>query len=61
MDRLVGLFNDVGLISEEYDPANRRMVGNFPQAFSHLTFIGAAHALAQAESQGAADAGQRIP
>ncbi|HEV7173171.1 glycoside hydrolase family 15 protein [Pedococcus sp.] len=61
MDRLAGLFNDVGLISEEYDPANRRMVGNFPQAFSHLAFIGAAHALAQAESQGAAGAGQRIP
>ena len=61
MDRLTGLFNDVGLISEEYDPANRRMVGNFPQAFSHLAFIGAAHALAQSESQGAADAGQRIP
>ena len=37
MDRLVGLLNDVGLVSEEYDPANERMVGNFPQAFSHLT------------------------
>jgi GH15 family glucan-1,4-alpha-glucosidase len=61
MDRVAGLFNDVGLISEEYDPANSRMVGNFPQAFSHLAFIGAAHALAQAESQGAADAGERIP
>jgi GH15 family glucan-1,4-alpha-glucosidase len=48
MDRLVGLFNDVGLVSEEYDPVNRRMVGNFPQAFSHLAFIGAAHALAAA-------------
>ena len=48
MDRLVGLFNDVGLVSEEYDPGNRRMVGNFPQAFSHLAFIGAAHALARA-------------
>jgi GH15 family glucan-1,4-alpha-glucosidase len=48
MDRLVTLFNDVGLVSEEYDPANRRLVGNFPQAFSHLAFIGAAHALAAA-------------
>ena len=53
MDRLVGLLNDVGLVSEEYDPVNRRMVGNFPQAFSHLTFIGAAHALAAAEEKAA--------
>ena len=53
MDRLVGLMNDVGLVSEEYDPANDRMVGNFPQAFSHLAFIGAAHALAAAEARAA--------
>ena len=44
MDRLVGLVNDVGLLSEEYDPVDHRMVGNYPQAFSHLTLIGAAHA-----------------
>jgi GH15 family glucan-1,4-alpha-glucosidase len=61
MDRLVGLFNDVGLISEEYDPHEKRMVGNFPQAFSHLTFIGAAHALARAEARGGADTGSRQP
>ncbi len=61
MDRLAGLFNDVGLVSEEYDPEGKRMVGNFPQAFSHLAFIGAAHALAQAQSKGSADAGSRQP
>ena len=42
MDRLVGLCTDVGLLSEEYDVAGGRMVGNFPQAFSHLALVGAA-------------------
>jgi GH15 family glucan-1,4-alpha-glucosidase len=41
-DRLVGLVNDVGLLSEEYDPVEHRMVGNFPQAFSHLALVQAA-------------------
>jgi GH15 family glucan-1,4-alpha-glucosidase len=50
MDRLVALLNDVGLVSEEYDPVDRRMAGNFPQAFSHLTLIGAAYELARAEA-----------
>ena len=49
MERLVALLNDVGLIAEEYDPGAGRQMGNFPQAFSHLTLIGAAHALAAAE------------
>jgi GH15 family glucan-1,4-alpha-glucosidase len=47
-DRLCGLVNDVGLLSEEYDPARDRMVGNFPQAFSHLALVGAAFNLAEA-------------
>ncbi|NYF99623.1 glycoside hydrolase family 15 protein [Janibacter cremeus] len=49
MRRLVALLNDVGLIAEEYDVAGGRQVGNFPQAFSHLTLIGAAYALRDAE------------
>jgi GH15 family glucan-1,4-alpha-glucosidase len=47
-DRLVGLTNDVGLLSEEYDPRGQRMVGNFPQAFSHLTLVQAAFRLRSA-------------
>jgi len=41
-DRLLSLRNDVGLLSEEYDPQARRLAGNFPQAFSHLSLIGTA-------------------
>jgi GH15 family glucan-1,4-alpha-glucosidase len=37
--RLVKLANDVGLLAEEYDPRARRMVGNFPQAFSHVALV----------------------
>ena len=43
--RLVGLANDVGLLSEEYDPHRQRLVGNFPQAFSHLALINSAYNL----------------
>jgi GH15 family glucan-1,4-alpha-glucosidase len=38
-ERLLTLRNDVGLLSEEYDPRRRRQVGNFPQAFSHVGLI----------------------
>jgi GH15 family glucan-1,4-alpha-glucosidase len=44
-DRLLAMRNDVGLLSEEYDPRNRRMLGNFPQALSHLTLVHAAFTL----------------
>ncbi|MDF1605514.1 glycoside hydrolase family 15 protein [Nocardioides sp. YIM 152315] len=47
-DRVCDLANDVGLLSEEYDAAGRRMIGNFPQAFSHLALVHAAADLAEA-------------
>jgi GH15 family glucan-1,4-alpha-glucosidase len=40
--RLMGLCNDVGLLSEEYDPVAQRLIGNFPQAFSHVALINSA-------------------
>jgi GH15 family glucan-1,4-alpha-glucosidase len=53
-ERLIGLRNDLGLLAEEYDVKRQRQVGNFPQAFSHLTLIGAAVAIAKAGSKAAA-------
>ncbi len=41
-ERLLDLRNDVGLLSEEYDPAARRQLGNFPQAFTHLALVNTA-------------------
>jgi GH15 family glucan-1,4-alpha-glucosidase len=46
-ERLLDLRNDVGLLSEEYDPASGRQLGNVPQAFSHLALIDAALALGE--------------
>jgi GH15 family glucan-1,4-alpha-glucosidase len=37
--------NDVGLLAEEYDPRSRRLLGNFPQAFSHVSLANTAHNL----------------
>ena len=45
-ERLLSLRNDVGLLSEQYDTRARRMVGNFPQAFSHLALVNSASNLA---------------
>jgi GH15 family glucan-1,4-alpha-glucosidase len=50
-ERLTGLANDLGLLAEEYDVAHRRQVGNFPQAFSHLTLVLAARAISTAEAE----------
>jgi GH15 family glucan-1,4-alpha-glucosidase len=44
-ERLLALRNDVGLLSEEYDPVAKRMVGNFPQALSHIALLHSAFAL----------------
>jgi GH15 family glucan-1,4-alpha-glucosidase len=48
-ERLCALCNDVGLLSEEYDPKARRQLGNFPQAFSHVALIISAANLSMAE------------
>lgn len=45
-ERLVGLCNDVGLLAEEYDVTVGRLVGNFPQAFSHVGLVNSAFNLA---------------
>ena len=43
--QLLGVGNDLRLHAEEYDPEAGRMVGNFPQAFTHLALINTAHRL----------------
>ncbi|HET9371037.1 MAG TPA: glycoside hydrolase family 15 protein [Vicinamibacterales bacterium] len=47
-ERLLSLRNDVGLLAEEYDTNAKRLVGNFPQAFSHVALVNTAHNLARA-------------
>ncbi len=57
-EKLLGLSNDVGLLSEEYDPVAQRLVGNFPQAFSHISLVNSAvnlshdHEAAWSEGEG---------
>jgi GH15 family glucan-1,4-alpha-glucosidase len=53
-ERMIGLANDVGLLSEQYDPGLRRLVGNFPQAFSHTALITTAATLESEDSVAAA-------
>ncbi len=52
-ERLLSLRNDVGLLSEEYHPGQRRLLGNFPQAFSHVGLINTAHNLTRARGAAA--------
>lgn len=48
-ERAAAFVNDVGLLSEEVDPSSGELLGNFPQAFSHIGLINAAWAISQAE------------
>jgi GH15 family glucan-1,4-alpha-glucosidase len=51
-ERLLALRNDVGLLAEEYDPKAGRLVGNFPQAFSHVPLIDTARNLSARSRSG---------
>ena len=51
-ERVLSLANDVGLLAEEYDPGARRLVGNFPQALSHIALVNAAFSLGDPGSGG---------
>jgi GH15 family glucan-1,4-alpha-glucosidase len=50
-ERALAAINDVGLLAEEVDPRNGEMLGNFPQAFSHIGLINAAWAITQAQQR----------
>ena len=48
VERAIAYANDVGLLAEEVDPSTGALLGNFPQAFSHIGLINAAWAISQA-------------
>jgi GH15 family glucan-1,4-alpha-glucosidase len=50
-ERALAAINDVGLLAEEIDPRSGEMIGNFPQAFSHVGLINAAWAVSQARQR----------
>ena len=60
-ERLLSLSNDVGLYSEEYDPRAKRMLGNFPQALTHMALVNTARLLSmpEHEARGAGAKGER--
>jgi len=60
-ERLLALRNDVGLLSEEYDVPTGRLVGNFPQAFSHIALVNTAHNLARPSKPAEQRAGEAEP
>ena len=51
LEQLRALQNDVGLFSEEYDPSGRRLLGNFPQAFSHIGLLHSIFTISEAKSE----------
>jgi GH15 family glucan-1,4-alpha-glucosidase len=59
-ERLLSLRNDLGLLSEEYEPSNGRLIGNFPQAFSHLALIHSASLLENVEAPHIRQNGGRV-
>jgi GH15 family glucan-1,4-alpha-glucosidase len=48
-DRLLSIRNDLGLLAEEYDTVRRRLVGNFPQGFSHVGLVNTAYNLIEVQ------------
>ena len=54
-ERLLDIRNDLGLLSEEYDPREKRQLGNFPQAFSHVALVNAARILEDEQGRGASE------
>jgi GH15 family glucan-1,4-alpha-glucosidase len=59
--RLLSLRNDVGLLSEGYDVAAKRLVGNFPQAFSHIALVNTVHNLTRTSKPAEQRAGEAEP
>jgi alpha,alpha-trehalase len=60
-ERAVAAISDVGLLAEEVDAVTGEMIGNFPQAFSHIGLVNAAWAIAQAQERAASRAGVAVP
>ncbi|HEY4969144.1 MAG TPA: glycoside hydrolase family 15 protein, partial [Steroidobacteraceae bacterium] len=60
-ERLLALSNDLGLFAEEYDPRRKRMLGNFPQALTHMALVNTARLLSmpEEEARGAGATGER--
>jgi GH15 family glucan-1,4-alpha-glucosidase len=60
-ERLLALGNDLGLFAEEYDPRAKRMLGNFPQALTHMALVNSARLLSlpQAREREACARGER--